>query len=62
MTDADSFKEWVAKMGYSSQTETGRALQVHRNTIVNYETGKREVPYTTRLAMQALYHKLEPWK
>lgn len=62
ITDADAFKEWVAIMGFKSQTETARSLQVHRNTIVNYETGKQPVPYVVKLAMRALRHNMEPWK
>ena len=59
-TDIENFKNWVTAMGFSTQSETAKALGVHRNTIVNYETGKVPIPFATRLAMSALFHGLKP--
>lgn len=62
ITPAEAFRGWASLMGYKNQSETAAALGVHRNTIVNYETGKTPIPLVTWLAMSALYHRLAPWE
>lgn len=48
-------------MEFKNQASTAAALGVHRNTVVNYETGKTPIPLVTALAMAALYHRIKPW-
>ncbi|WP_411817984.1 NUMOD1 domain-containing DNA-binding protein [Hyphococcus sp. DH-69] len=56
------FKRWFDTMGFKSKQEAAKALNVHRNTIINYESGRLPVPHTTKLAMTALFHRLSPWE
>lgn len=64
---SDDFKTWRNTMQLT-QAQAAEALGLTRETIVNYEAGKRrdngkpvEIPLAVAYACAAIYHELEPW-
>jgi len=67
MTNVD-FKGWRKRMGMS-QVEAAEALGLSRETVVQYEAGRRrdtgaevKIPRTVALACSALAHGLPPYR
>lgn len=58
------FRQWREAMGYKSQKDAGDALGYSAARVKQWESGdeRHQVPYATRLAMNALYHRLMPWE
>lgn len=63
----EQFKDWRTRLGLS-QTAAAEALGLSRQSIENYERGRRRederpvvIPKAVALACAAVWHRLEPW-
>ncbi len=58
MTGAD-FAAWRARLGMN-KTSAAKALDLSRNSIIAYETGRAPIPRHVALACTAIAHGLPP--
>lgn len=58
--DAQAFKEWRKQMEFT-QFQAAEALGYSRDMVKLWEMSKNSVPLAVKLAMSAIYHKMNPW-
>ena len=63
-TDAEALKAWRAAMGFTNQAMAAAKLDYSEAMVKKWESDpeRHPVPLAVKLAMAALYHRLEPWK
>jgi hypothetical protein len=54
-----SVNDWMYECGFATDNAASSALQVDRHTIANWR--KRDLTKFERLAMAAVYHRIEPF-
>ena len=59
----NTFKQWRAEMGFRNQKQAAEALGYSLARVKQWEANpaKHQLTLSVRLAMAALYHKIEPW-
>lgn len=60
----NTFRQWRQTMGFRNQQQAAEALGYSIARIKQWESDpdRHAIPCAVRLAMNALYHRLEPWK
>lgn len=59
--DQNMLRRWERFCGFATIGEAATALRLSYKGYWNYREGKAELPMVTRLAMNAVANKLEPW-